>query len=198
MVNPIRVSLHGNKLGLDDGNRLVVADPLGAKFKMPRLLYANTAASTIHTNTTDAALFDTQYSIPANTLQAGDVIKVRYSGLVVEAQGTDTHTVALKFGGLSGTTIITSAATNSTTDNIYGGEAEIVIRTIGSSGTFVAVGTSTVVEAAAGTAVQDIVAKIASTSIDTTAAIVVGVSCDWSVAHEDNQSRLDIFRVELW
>lgn len=161
-------------------------------------VYRNLAASTAHSNTTTEALFDTQYSIPANTLKAGSLIKVRFQGIATATNGTDTLTIKLYIGGLSGTAILTGTATDVANNNIFAGEAMIVIRTAGASGTLVAVGTHTEVPAASGTAVHDITEITASTTIDTTAAQVIGVGADWSVANSGNSARLDIMVVEIY
>lgn len=162
------------------------------------VVYRNVAASTAHSNTTTEALFDTQYSIPANTLVAGSVIKVRYQGIATATDSTDTLTVKLYIGGLSGTAILTGTATDVANNNIFAGEATIVIRTAGASGTLVAVGTHTDVPAASGTATQGITEITASTTIDTTAAQVIGVGADWSVATASNSCRLDILVVQIY
>lgn len=162
------------------------------------LAYANVAASTAHTNTTTEALFDTKYSIPANTLKAGSVIKVRFQGIATATNSTDTLTIKLYIGGLAGTALLTGTATDVANNNIFAGECTIIIRTIGASGTFVAVGTHTDVPAASGTAAHDICEITASTAIDTTAAQVIGVGADWSVADAGNSCRLDIMVVEIY
>jgi hypothetical protein len=160
------------------------------------LVYANTAASTAHTNTTTEALFDTQYSIPANTLVAGSVIKVRFQGIATATNSTDTLTINLYLGGLSGTAILSGTATDVANNNIFCGEATIVIRTVGASGTFVAFGSHAKIPAASNTA-SPVYQITASTTIDTTAAQVIGVGADWSVANAGNSCRLDIFHVEI-
>jgi hypothetical protein len=198
---PIIRSIHGRNLGLDESNRLVTrrTNDTGTSAKrVPSLLYMNTAASTAHTNTTTEALLDTKYSVPAGMLVAGDIIKIRYQGIATSTNSTDTLTVKLYFGGLSGTALLTGTATDVANNNIFAGEAEVFIRTVGASGTFVAVGTHTEVPAASGTAVHDVTEIVASTTIDTTAAIEIGVGVDWSVASASNSCRLDIMRVELW
>lgn len=162
------------------------------------VVYRNLAASAAHTNTTTEALFDAQYSIPANTLKAGTVIKVRYQGIATATNSTDTLTIKLYIGGLSGTAILTGTATDVADNNIFAGEALIQIRTAGASGTLVAVGTHTDVPAASGTATHGICEITASTTIDTTAAQVIGVGADWSVAHAGNSARLDIMVVEIY
>lgn len=162
------------------------------------VVYNAVAASAAHTNTTTEALFDKQYSIPANTLKAGTVIKVRYQGIATATDSTDTLTIKLYIGGLTGTAILTGTATDVANNNIFAGEAMIVVRTAGASGTFVAVGTHTDVPAASGTAAHSITEITASTTIDTTAAQVIGVGADWSVATTSNSCRLDIMVVEIY
>lgn len=160
------------------------------------VVYRNVAASAAHTNTTDEALFDAQYSIPANTLKAGSVIKVRYQGIATATNSTDTLTIKLYLGGLAGTAILTGTATDVANSNIFCGEATIVIRTVGATGTFVAYGSHSDVPAASGTATP-VYEITASTTIDTTAAQVIGVGADWSVANSGNSCRLDIMVVEI-
>lgn len=162
------------------------------------VVYRNTAASAAHTNTTDEALFDTTYTIKANTLKAGSVIKIRYQGIATATNSTDTLTIKLYIGGLAGTALLTGTATDVADNDIFAGEFELIIRTAGGSGTMVGVGTHTEVPAASGTAVQDITEILASTTIDTTADQVIGVGADWSVADPGNSARLDFLRVEIW
>lgn len=162
------------------------------------VVYNSVAASTAHSNTTTEALFDKQYSIPANTLVAGTVIKVRFQGIATATNSTDTLTIKLYIGGLSGTALLTGTATDVADNNIFAGECTIQIRTAGASGTLVAVGTHTDVPAASGTATQGICEITASTTIDTTAAQVIGVGADWSVASASNSARLDIMIVEIY
>lgn len=160
------------------------------------VVYANTAASTAHTNTTTEAILDTSYSIPANTLVAGSVIKVRFQGIATATNSSDTLTVKLYLGGLAGTAILSGTATDVANNNIFCGEATIVVRTAGASGTFVAFGSHSQVPAASGTATP-VYQITASTTVDTTAAQTVGVGVDWSVANAGNSCRLDIMLVEI-
>lgn len=161
------------------------------------VVYRNLAASTAHSNSTDEALFDAQYSIPANTLKAGSVIKVRFQGIATSTNSTDTITIKLYIGGLSGTAILTGTATDATNNDIFTGEATIVIRTAGESGTLVAVASGNIVPAATRVAVP-VFQITASTAVDTTAAQVVGVGCDWSAASASDSARLDLLVVEIY
>lgn len=161
------------------------------------VVYNSVAASAAHTATTTEALFDKQYSIPANTLVAGSIIKVRFQGIATATNSTDTLTIKLYLGGLSGTAILTGTATDVANSDVFIGEALIQVRTVGASGTFVSVGSTNIVPAASGTAVP-VYQIVASTAIDTTAAQVVGVGADWSSSSASNSARLDIMVVEIY
>lgn len=161
------------------------------------VVYRSLARSTVHSDTTTEALFDTQYSIPANTLKAGSVIKVRFQGIATSTNSTDTLTIKLYIGGLTGTAILTGTATNATNDDIFTGEATITVRTAGASGTMVAIASGNIVPAATRVAVP-VFQITGSTTLDTTAAQVIGVGADWSVAHADNDAYLDIMVVEIY
>lgn len=160
------------------------------------VVYSAVAASAAHAATVTEALFDKQYSIPANTLVAGSVIKVRFQGIATTTASTDTLTIKLYIGGLSGTAILTGTATNATDNDIFTGEALIQIRTAGANGTLVAVASGNIVPAATRVAVP-VYQITASTAIDTTAAQVVGVGADWSTT-DANSARLDIMVVEIY
>lgn len=187
------IHLNGANLRLDE----LGCRNISSSFLPGRMVYANTAASTAISNTTTEALFDTQYSIPANTLKAGTVVKIRYQGIATATDSTDTLTIVLYIGGLTGTALISHAATDVANNNVFTGEYTLIIRTAGASGTMVGVGTYKSVPAAEGTmTVKDDI--LASTAIDTTAAQVVGVSADWSVATANNSVRLDVLTVEIY
>lgn len=162
-----------------------------------KLHYVNTAASTAITASSTETAFSTNYTIPANSLRAGSVIKVRFQGIATATNSTDTLTIKLYIGGLTGTAIFTSSATDATNNDIFAGEGIIVIRTIGSSGTLVASGSYTKVEGASGTASRvDFIT--ASTAIDTTTSKLVTASGTWSSPNAGNSCRMDIFSVEVY
>ena len=150
------------------------------------------------TNSSTEALFDLgQYSIPANTLKVGSMIRINFQGIATATNSSDTLTIKAYIGGLSGTAILASSATDATNNDIFAGEIWLTVRTIGASGTFVANASFTKVEAA--TSVASRVDQItASTAIDTTAAQVVGISGKWSAVSASDSCRLDIFTVEIY
>lgn len=186
--------LNGAKIRVDETDTRNISASVNAG----RVVYANVAASTAHSDSTDEALFDTQYSIPANTLKAGTVVKIKYQGIATATNGNDTLTIKLYIGGLAGTVLLAGTATDVANDDIFAGEFTLIVRTAGASGTFVGYGTHTEVPAASGTAVHDVTEIVASTTIDTTAAQVVGVGADWSAASASNSCRLDMMIVEIY
>jgi hypothetical protein len=171
------------------GNDVAVNGWLGG------VVYRNVAASTAHAASTTETLFDTSYSIPANTLKAGSVIRIKFQGIAT-ATTAETLLVKLYIGGLTGTALLTGTATDPANNDIFVGEATVVIRTIGASGPLVAMASGNIVPAATRVAVP-VYQITASTTIDTTAAQVVGVGADWS-GSGSNSARLDILVVEIY
>lgn len=197
-VPTILTSIHGRRLGLSARGRLVVG-AAGANMNpgvSALVVYTNEAASTAISNTTVETLFSTQYSVAANSLAPGVRIKIRFQGIATATNSTDTLAIKLYIGGLAGTALISMAATDVANNDVFTGEYELVVRTVGATGTIVGVGTFKSIPAAEGTATykDDI---LASTTIDTTAAKVIGVSATWSVASASNSVRLDILTVEI-
>jgi hypothetical protein len=153
---------------------------------------ANAAIS----NTTTETAFDTSYTFPKNSLAAGQVIKIKWQGIATSTNSTDTLAIKVYIGGITGTLLFTHAATDVANNNVFMGEYELIVRTVGASGTVVGFGTGKSVPAAEGTATykDDI---LASTTIDTTAVQQVAVSATWSVASASNSVRLDFLTVEV-
>lgn len=160
------------------------------------LLYVATAASTAISNTAAETVFDINYTLPANSLKVGDVLRIRYQGIATGTNGADTLLIKFYIGGLTGTALLVGTATDVANNNVFAGEVTITIRTIGANGTFVAVGTHTEAPAASGTASQATVEITASTAIDTTAAQQLTAAATWSAANAGNSVRLDAFTVE--
>ena len=184
-------SLHGRLLGLARKGFLVNGKWDGVH---PMLVANATAASTAVSNTTTETAFDnTNYSIPANFLRAGSLIKVRWQGIATSTNSTDTLLVKTYFGS---TSVATGTATDVADNNMFAGEAIIAVRTIGASGTFVA--TSSLVKAPAASLTATRVDQlVASTAVDTTAAITISVKATWSAQSASDSVRLDVFTVEI-
>jgi hypothetical protein len=194
----IVTSIHGMLAGLDRAGRLLLGGRLlGSGDPKPAVtaVYVNTAASTTITNTTSETAFDTSHTIPANSLQPGDTFHVEWKGIAPSTNGTDTLTIRFRIGGVAGTLVCAGTATDVANDNIFAGRALITFRTVGAAGTMIAHAEHTEAPAASGTAAMSVVEAINSTAVDTTAAITLNVTAQWSVANAGNQVRLDTFIV---
>lgn len=199
MATPtIHRSIAGRLFGLSRLGRAVFnGGDLGGNSGVANLVvYTNTAASTAVSNTVAETVFDTKYTIPKNSLQPGQKIRIRFQGIATATNSTDTLTIKLYIGGTSGTALIAEAATDVADNNVFQGEYELIVRTVGASGTIVGVGTYKSVPAAEGTmTIKDDI--LASTTIDTTSSKDISVSATWSVASSSNSCRLDVMIVEI-
>lgn len=154
--------------------------------------YTAVAASSAVTNTTDETTFSTgSVTIPANVLKVGDIIRVRAQAIATATNSTDTLDIKLKLGS---TVILATGAVNATDNDIAYIESDIVIRTIGASGTLVAAGVTANGVVGTATALPRL---LASTAVDTTAALAVAITATWSVASASNSCRLDVLNVQL-
>lgn len=157
-----------------------------------RILTALTSAGTTHTNSTDEAAL-ASHTFPADFFDEGKVIRFRALCVVADQNSTDTLTVNARFGGttLTGTAFITTGAVDVADGDIAYIEGELVCRSTGSTGAFVGLG-SCVLDAPGTATVAD--GEVLS-SIDTTAALYLEITGDWSVAHADNQVACQSFTV---
>jgi hypothetical protein len=193
----ILTSIHGKRFGLDrPGNAIVDRGDAVGPTILSSTAYTNVAASTALTASSTETLFSTSYSIPANTLVPGQLIKISYWGIVTASNASDTFASVLRIGGVAGTALYTHTATDATNNDIFLGEYTLVVRTIGASGTIVGWGWGKNVPAVeATTAVRTDV--LASTAIDTTVAQVIGVTGQFSSTSASNSARLDMLAVEM-
>jgi len=159
------------------------------------LAYSNAAASTAIASTSAETAFDTAYTLPANTLKAGTVVKVRMQGIGTTVVGSDTLAYKLYIGGLSGTALITSAATTMVNSHTIQAEVTLICRTAGTTGTFVSTGTYKVNSAEGTMTVKDDI--VASTSLNTQASQLITASATFNTTNA-NSVRLDIFTVEIY
>jgi predicted RecA/RadA family phage recombinase len=149
------------------------------------------AASAAVTNTVAETAFDQSFTIPANTLKAGDVIRVRLQGIATATNSTDTLNVKLKIGA---TAVMATGAVDVANNDIFFMDVDLVVRTVGAGGTLVAAGVNALGTEGTVTAKPG---KLASTAIDTTVAQAVTVTATWSVANAGNSVRLDVFDAQL-
>lgn len=181
---PYGIAMTATSTDGDEIEVLTVADSVA------EVVYRAVAASTAHTNTTDAANFDKSYTFPANSLAAGDIIRVVAQVIASATNSTDTLTLLLTLGS---TTIATTGAVDVANGDVGFFQADIVIRTAGANGTLVACGTQALGVPGTVTAKPFL---LASTAIDTTATQLLAVNADWSAASSSDSARLDVLNVQ--
>ena len=164
-----------------------IVDVLGDLDRVPMVNVAASAA--IGATSTSAADFDKTFAIPAQELKAGSIIKVKACGIVVGQDSTPQFDVKLYAGTeVVASVTVAAAATNDQFTII----ADIVIRTIGSSGTMIAQ-VSHICDAA-GTAIG--VRNMAVATETTVAGLTIKCSGQFNASHASNTARLDILEVE--
>jgi hypothetical protein len=138
------------------------------------------------------------YAIPANSLVAGSTIRVRSTGTIT-AFSTGTFKVSLKLGPT--TTALASreeyldtGTTGGAAADIWYIDALIQIRTIGATGTAVAMIDYQEPDPL-GTATKRLIK--ASVVINTTVEQTLNVTGDWSAANAGNSARSDMFVVDI-
>lgn len=183
----------GRVIGVESSTKAIVRCQT---FEVPgSVSYSIAAAGTALTNSTTRTAL-AAYTIKAGTLRAGSRIRVRAQIIATATNGTDT--LLMDVGGAVGGTpaaLLSGTATDVANDAIGVIDAEFIVRTIGATGTIVGFGHVSTLAAAGTSAPLERIA--ASTTIDTTADIVLGVYGTWSVANAGNSCRADVFSVEI-
>lgn len=189
----VRALLNAGALAVTEGD-LLVSNGDGTVAKVAsgdgEVLYDNTADSAAVTNTTTETTFDKSYTIPANTLKAGDVIHIHAQAIATATNNADTLTVKLKLGS---TVIANTGAVDVANNDAATIDATLIIRSVGATGTLVAEGWVSL--GVPGTATTRAFA-VASTTIDTTATQAITVTGQWSAADANDSALLRILAVE--
>lgn len=176
---------------VQDGD-LLVDDGTGLMEKAASAYFADSvAASTTVTNTTAETTFSTgTATIPANTLQAGDRVRIRGSVSFPATNSTDTARVKVYVGS---TAFLDSAALDVANGDVCVFEGVLTFRTVGASGTVVGEGWITIGTPGTSTVKAG---TLASTAVDTTADIAITAKVTWSVANTGNQAILQTYTAE--
>jgi hypothetical protein len=185
----------GRVIGLESTARAIVL--CYTQELVPVDTFAMLGAGAALTNTTTRTAWAT-YTIKAGSLRVGSRIKVK--GQVIATATNATDTLLVDIGGAVGATpaiIVGTAATDVANDNVAAIDAEFVIRTLGATGTLAGSAWLTTTIAANLTAAP-VLARIASTTVNTTVDIVLGLYGTWSVASASNSARADLFSVEVY
>ncbi|MCC7085004.1 MAG: DUF2190 family protein [Pirellulales bacterium] len=115
---------------------------LASQAKPGTLLYANTAASAAIANTAAETPFDKSATIPADSLKAGDVLRIRALVFVTSTSGSPAFTIRLKAGSTAIAVDTFIAGAIAPIMPIYV-DATVVFRAVGVGGQYVAIGTMT-------------------------------------------------------
>lgn len=199
-VCPFRRATRGDLLLmlLQAGQSVTALDPLmsagdGTLIACPTNVLKNiVAASTTITSTASETTFSNgSYSLPANFLVAGDVLRIRAKAYCIAENSTNTHRVRLY---INSTTLADSTALQLAAADVVIIELALTVRTIGSSGTIIADGFLSA--SVSGTYTTNGV-TLASTTLDTTAAATIAIKSLASAANAGNQIRLDEYRIEV-
>lgn len=160
------------------------------------LLFAGASAADTVTNTAVETAFATVATIPAGTLQAGDVIHVRAVVEVTAQNSTNTNDVKLKITTALATftAIVNTGAINAAAGALAVIDVDLVVTAIGASGSFYAVGMSAF--GAQGTATMSPVA-LAATAFNTTIALTIEVTDTQSAASAGNIAQLLLLDAQI-
>lgn len=141
-------------------------------------------------NTTDEGALHT-VTFAANSLQAGKVYEFDGACIVNDNNGTDTLTLRLRFGAsatpTSNTEVVVTAAIDVADADAAVVLAKMHVRSVGTAGVVVIYGAICQPDAiAVGTTPMFGFAKVI-TGVNTTAALYLQYTADWSAAHVDNE-----------
>lgn len=184
---------------LDVGTSLQVAKIDGL---MGPQRYAMTTTPAAVANTTTGTAFAKTFSIPANYLRVGSLIRIRAAG-VYSTTGTPTLDIQLRVGGTSKWVLQTGTITTPSGAALWNWVAEgfATVRAIGAGGTFFADGGSAILAAAtSGTWAAPVVApntRSGGISVATNGALTADVLVQWGTASPSNTITMENFTVEI-
>lgn len=152
-----------------------------------RNLSVITAASSTITNTTTETAFSTTFSIPANRLRVGSVLRLRARASVSSGNSTDTLTLRARLTNAAGALLGEGPAVDVTNGGGDVGDIdlEMIVRTLGGGGTMMTSGKIGLLTAVTSTG------SAGAVTIDTTAANVLVITAQWSVASASNIVAMD-------
>jgi uncharacterized lipoprotein YmbA len=162
---------------------------------MYRLIARDLAAGTALTNTTTETAL-ASHTLAAYHFQAGHVYSLRASVRATATNATDTLRVRVRLGEASptGTVLADSGAVDVADNDVVVVDLRLTCRSTGTAGV-VAVAGSISAPGAEGTATMRVAFEI--DSLDTTAAQLLEVTGEWSVANAGNSCQSESYELEL-
>lgn len=180
----------GTAVGAKASGALVVRVDLNARaFGGCDKIAEAVADSAAVTNTVTETIVGT-VTIPANRLKTGTIIEFLAALIATATNSTDTFQGRVRLGGVAGTVVADTTAIDLANSDVGVLKGQIVIRTDGAGGTFVAASQSQMK-----TTSNPLVS--ASVAIDTTAAITLVFTIQESVASAGNSAVAREFNVFL-
>lgn len=148
-----------------------------------------TADGTAVTNTTSETVMAT-FSIPAGALKQGRVIDFFAAAIATSTNGTDTFRYRVRLGGVAGSVVADSTAIDLANNDIFVGAGQITVREDGASGSVVAASHGMLKTTGFNTLLD-------ATTVDTTAALTLVLTCTQSAASASNSARATIFNATV-
>jgi hypothetical protein len=177
--------------------KLQISDGTGFLRYMPNALAAAPTSDAV-SNTVVETAFAAKYQIPAGALRVGSVIRVRAGLQVINDAGGGTVIFRVRLGGTSGRQVVTSGSQTLNAGDDWLADADIVFGTVGATAnpavasvSYFDIGGTTTPSASV---IQE---GVATPTIDTTGALDVEVTVEYSVASATNLTRLASFVVNL-
>lgn len=148
-------------------------------------------------STTLSAAFATKYTIAANRLKAGSLVRVRCGGIVTTQGGADTLQLLVRLGGQTILALPSAAFAPASSDG-WTGFVDVVFTAIGGVGAakFNGIGQGNIGHDGAGTFKSAITPVNQNATLDTTASLDVDVLATWG-SNTASTVRLDILDVQV-
>lgn len=143
-------------------------------------------------STAETILDQGTYTVAANTLQVGSVIRITANG-VVTAWAAGTLRIRLRINGTGGDSTIDTGAVAVGANDVYYLQTTIAIRTIGAPGSLIASGLSGLGTAPVALSAEDEPER----PILTTADVTFDVTAEWSSNNVGNSVRNEFLLVEV-
>lgn len=159
--------------------------------RVPTIAAVETQAGRANNTTTETSLLSSAYTIPASE-PGGRIWKVKLHGLISNRAVADTLTIRFKYGTTTLRTVSLTMPASAQTARVFDLEAMLRYRVAGGSGQ--AVASLIMIESTTGAGANVPVWRSASSdaadiAVDTTAARVLDVTAQWSVADANNDAR---------
>lgn len=161
------------------------------------LLYGNTTVPVGNTiaNTTAETAFTSTYTIPANTLAVGDIIRIKLMGVYSTNVIAPTIIGKIKFGATTVSDTGSVSAVAGVTNGGWFGDGIYVVQAIGASGSLESQAYLEL-QSAATTGLSVNIPNIAPITIDTTTDLAVTITVQWGTASASNTITLREFVLE--